>query len=67
VRQQRDLDMWRALPSLPAVRTNRLFMFGSEMMVIPGPRVAEATRILAKALHPEAFSQAAEVRRSPSS
>ena len=55
-RRVRELSAWRALASVPAVRTGRLYMFTDEMMVVPGPRIVEATRILAKTLHPGAFS-----------
>jgi iron complex transport system substrate-binding protein len=50
-----DLSAWRALPALPAVRTNRIVVLTGTDLVTAGPRVAAATRRLAKALHPEAF------------
>ena len=50
-----DLNAWQALPALPAVRTNRLIVLTGTDLVTAGPRVAAATRRLAKALHPEAF------------
>lgn len=46
---------WASLGSIPAVRTGRIhFLIGDEL-VVPGPRVAQGTETLAKALHPEAF------------
>jgi iron complex transport system substrate-binding protein len=46
---------WTSLGSIPAVRTGRIqFLIGDEL-VVPGPRVAQGTETLAKALHPEAF------------
>jgi len=52
---ERERRVWAALPSVPAVRANRIqFLTGSEM-VVPGPRVVEAAERLARALHPEAF------------
>jgi len=46
---------WNSLPSLPAVRADRIYMIADERTVVPGPRVAEGTELLARALHPEAF------------
>lgn len=46
---------WNALPGIPAVRTKRVYAIGDERTVVPGPRVAEAARLLAETLHPEAF------------
>ena len=50
-----DLGAWQALPALPAVRANRVVVLTGTDLVTAGPRVAAATRRLAKALHPEAF------------
>lgn len=50
-----DLSAWHGLPALPAVRTNRIVVLTGTDLVTAGPRVAAATRRLAKALHPEAF------------
>lgn len=38
---------------LPALRSNRVTSLGDPMFLRPGPRVAEAARQLASALHPE--------------
>lgn len=51
----RERDLWRALPSLPAVRTGRVYILADDRLSIPGPRVADAIRVLARVLHPEAF------------
>ena len=51
----RELDVWRRLTSIPAVRSNRVFLITDERTVIPGPRVAEGAELIARALHPEAF------------
>jgi iron complex transport system substrate-binding protein len=56
-RSGRDRDVWRALTSVPAVRSNRIYTLTGEMMSIPGPRVVDATLAMAKALHPELFAQ----------
>jgi iron complex transport system substrate-binding protein len=46
---------WNALGSVPAVRNNRVLFLFDDRIVVPGPRVADGTRALAEALHPEAF------------
>lgn len=46
----KERAVWNALPSLPAVRTNRVLMLSDDRLVIPGPRVAEAARLIAEAL-----------------
>ena len=50
-----DLRAWDALPSVPAVRSHKVFLLQGEEFVVPGPRVAAATERLARALHPEIF------------
>ena len=51
----RETRVWQRLSTIPAVRQERVhFLIGSEL-VVPGPRVAEATRRLAELLHPQAF------------
>jgi iron complex transport system substrate-binding protein len=47
----RERDVWRALPSLPAVRSGRVRVLADDRLSIPGPRVAEGVRLLAAALH----------------
>ena len=46
-----ERDVWRALPSLPAVRTGRIYVLADDRLGIPGPRVAEAVRLIANVLH----------------
>jgi iron complex transport system substrate-binding protein len=50
-----DLSAWRALPALPAVRTNRIVVLTGTDLITAGPRVAKATERIARALHPDAF------------
>jgi iron complex transport system substrate-binding protein len=50
-----ELDAWRTLASVPAVRSGRIFFLFDDRIVVPGPRVAEGTLQMARALHPEAF------------
>ncbi len=44
---------WRRWPSIPAVRDGRVFVFDGSTALRPGPRVADAVRLLAGMLHPE--------------
>jgi cobalamin transport system substrate-binding protein len=53
----RETAVWQALPSVPAVRTGRVYLFGDQRTVVPGPRVAEAIELFARTLHPEAFAK----------
>jgi ABC-type Fe3+-hydroxamate transport system substrate-binding protein len=46
---------WNILKSVPAVAHNRIYIIADERVVVPGPRVAEGTELLARSIHPEAF------------
>ena len=48
---------WATLSSLPAVRGNRVHILNGQYLVVPGPRLADATETLARTLHPDAFRQ----------
>jgi iron complex transport system substrate-binding protein len=48
-----DVSAWNRLGSVPAVRNHRVVILTGEEFVVPGPRVGDATRKLAAALHPE--------------
>jgi iron complex transport system substrate-binding protein len=50
-----ELEVWKVLASVPAVRNGRVHIIADEKMVVPGPRVVEAAELLARALHPEAW------------
>jgi iron complex transport system substrate-binding protein len=50
-----ELDAWKTLASVPAVKNGRVIFLFDDRIVVPGPRVAEGTLLMAKALHPEAF------------
>ena len=43
---------WR---EVPAIRDGRVVLLDPELFNRPGARLAEAARVLARALHPEAF------------
>ena len=47
-------DEWRALPSLDAVRRQRVLVFTDEFLPVPGPRLVRFVETLARALHPGA-------------
>jgi iron complex transport system substrate-binding protein len=49
----REMRAWDALGSLPAVRNHRVHVLVGDEFVVPGPRVVDAVRRLARALHPE--------------
>jgi iron complex transport system substrate-binding protein len=50
-RRQAVLALWKTQPRLTAVRTGRVFVEAPDLFVVPGPRVAEAARALARMLH----------------
>ena len=49
--EAKELRVWDALASVPAVRNRRVHILVDPRTVIPGPRVAEAVDVLARALH----------------
>lgn len=51
----RNLAAWDALGSVPAVRARRIYLLRGDDMMNPGPRVAQAVRRMAEALHPDAL------------
>jgi iron complex transport system substrate-binding protein len=54
---QAERAAWQALSSVPAVRSNRVFLIEDDRVVNPGPRIAEGVELMARALHPEAFKE----------
>ena len=50
---ERQIAAWNALPSVPAVRNHRVYVLVGDEFVVPGPRVVDATRRLARVLHGE--------------
>ncbi len=57
--------VWRALPSLPAVKAGRVYLLADDRLSSPGPRIAEAARLIARTLHPDAFQSPITSRRTP--
>jgi iron complex transport system substrate-binding protein len=47
-----ETRIWKGLPSLPAVKNDRVYILADDRLNTPGPRVAEAVRLLADILHP---------------
>jgi iron complex transport system substrate-binding protein len=48
------VQLWSRWSILPAVQARRVHAVASDAFVIPGPRVVEAARALARMIHPEA-------------
>ena len=53
--KSKEIEVWRGLASLPAVRNSRVFFLDDQKTVVPGPRVAEGVDLIAHTLHPDAF------------
>jgi iron complex transport system substrate-binding protein len=53
----REMETWKTLSALPAVRNGRVILLTDERTVVPGPRVAEGTEVIARALHRESSRQ----------
>jgi len=47
-----ERSVWKQLPSVPAVRNNQLFLLRGDFLTVPGPRIVQAARMMADALHP---------------
>jgi iron complex transport system substrate-binding protein len=47
---------WSAYPSIPAVATHRVIGYPEDPTLHPGPRVGKTLEMLAKLIHPEAWS-----------
>ena len=50
-----ERKVWAALASIPAVRNGRIHFLNGDYLLVPGPRVAQATETFARTLHPGAF------------
>jgi len=44
--------VWKQLPSVPAVRDNRVHQLRGDFLTVPGPRIVLAAKMMAEALHP---------------
>lgn len=52
-RKQQIVALWRSQPQLQAVRDARVFAVASDIYVVPGPRMVDAARELARLIHSE--------------
>ena len=50
-RIKREMEAWRGLPGLPAVKSGRIHILADDRMMVPGPRIVEAARTLKELLH----------------
>ena len=53
-----ERTVWRTLASVPAVRSDRIYLLLGDEFVVPGPRVVRAAEQLARTLHADAFPAA---------
>jgi iron complex transport system substrate-binding protein len=49
--------VWKALLSVPAVKTDRVYLLTGDEFVVPGPRIVIAAERFARTLHPGAYQQ----------
>jgi iron complex transport system substrate-binding protein len=54
-RTEAERRVWNALPSVPAVKNERVYLLTGDEFVVPGPRIVIAADRLARTLHPDAF------------
>jgi iron complex transport system substrate-binding protein len=52
-----EREIWKGLPGIPAVKAGRVYLLADDRIFVPGPRVAEAVRVMARVLHPGAFEK----------
>ena len=52
-----ERKVWDRLPAVPAIKTGRVYLLVGDEFVVPGPRIADATEKIARALHPEVFER----------
>jgi ABC-type Fe3+-hydroxamate transport system substrate-binding protein len=52
-----ERKVWNALPSVPAVNNNRVYLLRGDEFVVPGPRIVIAAERFAQTLHPEAYTK----------
>lgn len=62
---QSPAGFWSRYPSIPAVRSHRVFGYDQNPVLRPGPRVAKTLEILASLTHPEAFAPHGGSHESP--
>ena len=50
-----DLDVWKTLASIPAVRDRQVHLLVGDFVVVAGPRLAEGAEAIARTLHPDVY------------
>jgi iron complex transport system substrate-binding protein len=53
----KEVAVWGGLAAVPAVRNKRITILTDQRTVVPGPRVAEGTELIARIVHPEVFAK----------
>ena len=53
----KEIAAWSAIAAVPAVKNRRIAILTDQRTVVPGPRVAEGTELIARIVHPEAFGK----------
>lgn len=48
---------WNSLPSIPAVKTNRIHYLTGDFLLLPGPRAVKTAEAMARAIHPEILGE----------
>lgn len=66
-RRGRAAADWARFEFLPAVRDDRVFSVDPQLLVIPGIRLPEMTRLMARLIHPEVFGEAGDSELGPRS
>jgi cobalamin transport system substrate-binding protein len=56
-RMDDERKVWNALLSVPAVKTNRVYLMRGDEFVVPGPRIVIAAERFAQTLHPEIITR----------
>jgi iron complex transport system substrate-binding protein len=54
--QAAPLGFWARYPTIPAVRDHRIRGYPIDLMLHPGPRIANSLATIARLIHPEAFT-----------
>jgi ABC-type Fe3+-hydroxamate transport system substrate-binding protein len=48
-----EKKVWQQLASVPAVRNDRIYLLRGDFLTVPGPRIVQAAKLMADALHPQ--------------
>jgi hypothetical protein len=55
-------SFWAQYPTIPAVRAHRVVGYPEDPTLHPGPRIVQTLEILARLIHPEAFTRDPDAR-----